>query len=43
MTPVYAHLPGFPGIGQGSKNDKIGFWASIGVTTAFAVHTLVNL
>jgi hydrogenase small subunit len=43
MTPFYAHLPGFPGFGQGSNIDKIGFWATIGVTTAFAGHTLVHL
>ena len=43
MTPFYAHLPGFPGFGQGSNIDNIGFWASIGVTTAFAGHTLVHL
>ena len=43
MTPFYSHLPGFPGFGQGSNIDKIGFWATIGVTTAFAGHTLVHL
>ncbi|MBT8467362.1 MAG: hypothetical protein KJN97_01325, partial [Deltaproteobacteria bacterium] len=43
MTPFYAHLPGFPGFGKGSNIDKIGFWATIGVTTAFAGHTLVHL
>jgi hypothetical protein len=43
MTPFYAHLPGFPGFGTGSDIDKVGFWATIGVTTAFATHTLVHL
>jgi hypothetical protein len=43
MTPFYAHLPGFPGFGKGSNIDKVGFWATIGVTTAFAGHTLVHL
>ena len=43
MTPFYAHLPGFPGFGKGSNIDKVGFWATIGVTTAFAGHTLLQL
>jgi hypothetical protein len=43
MTPFYSHLPGFPGFGKGSDIDKVGFWATIGVTTAFATHTLVHL
>lgn len=43
MTPFYAHIPGFPGFGKGSDIDKVGFWATIGVTTAFAGHTLVHL
>ena len=43
MTPFYSHLPGFPGFGKGSNIDKIGFWATIGVTTAFAGHTLLQL
>jgi hydrogenase small subunit len=43
MTPFYAHLPGFPGFGDASNIDKVGFWATVGVTTAFATHTLVQL
>ena len=32
-----------PRLRQRSDIDKIGFWATIGVTTAFAGHTLVHL
>jgi hydrogenase small subunit len=43
MTPFYAHLPGFPGFGQASNIDKVGFWGTVGVFTAFGTHTLVQL
>ena len=43
MTPFYEHLPGFPGFGLGSDIDKIGFWGTVGVTGAFAAHTLTHL
>jgi hydrogenase small subunit len=43
MTPFYDHLPGFPGFGTGSNIDKIGFWGTVGVTTAFAGHTLLHI
>lgn len=43
MTPFYSHLPGFPGFGDATPIDKVGFWGTIGVTAAFATHTLVHL
>ncbi|MEM7436261.1 MAG: hydrogenase small subunit [Myxococcota bacterium] len=43
MTPFYSHLPNFPGFDKATSIDKVGFWATIGVTTAFATHTLIQL
>lgn len=43
MTPFYAHLPGFPGFDNATHIDKVGFWTTVGVTTAFAAHTFARL
>jgi hydrogenase small subunit len=43
MTPFYQHLPDFPGFGTGASVDKVGFWGAVGVTGAFAGHTLLQV
>ena len=43
MTPFYKHLPGIPGFGVASDVDKVGFWATVGVGTAFAAHGFMSL
>jgi hydrogenase small subunit len=43
MTPFYAHLQGVPGFGVTSSIDKVGFWATVGVGTAFAAHGFMSL
>jgi hydrogenase small subunit len=43
MTPFYAHLSGIPGFGVHSDIDRVGLWATAGVTAAFVAHGLVHL
>ena len=43
MTPFYRHLTGIPGFGSATDIDKVGLWATVGVGTAFATHSLVQL